>query len=211
MVTFFYNKSTLNDTLLISINNKPTIKVNSKNNFTYGVDSDNQLTFINIFECSKLLQIPEGYLFLDEPIKKLIQDNLQIDLSKYDIKTFKVGEVVKCEIIPNTHLHICKINIKNKVLPIVCGAENIALGLKVVVAQIGTIMPNGLLIKPNKLMNYESMGMICSKRELLITDRQFNDEGIIKLPNHFNVGDDFMNVYKNYLLVTKQFFARSFD
>jgi tRNA-binding protein len=83
-------------------------------------------------------------------------------------------------------------------LSIVCGADNVRQGILVVVARIGAIMPNGLLIKHNKLMNHDSYGMICSARELNLRKHQFNSQGIIELPNYFKVGQNFMHVYTNF-------------
>ena len=70
-------------------------------------------------------------------------------------------------------------------LQIVCGAPNIKAGIKVAVATIGTVMPEGFKIKKSKLRGVASCGMCCSKRELgLGTDH----EGIMILPEDAPVG-----------------------
>ena len=47
-----------------------------------------------------------------------------------------VGEVLTCEVIPETHLHKCTVDIKDTVLDIICGAPNVRVGLKVIVALV---------------------------------------------------------------------------
>lgn len=80
----------------------------------------------------------------------------------------RVGHVVECVPHPDSdHLSVCKVHMgAETVLDIVCGAPNVALGQKVPVAPVGTIMPNGLEIKKTKLRGLPSCGMICSEREL---------------------------------------------
>ena len=57
-------------------------------------------------------------------------------------------------------------------LQIVCGAKNIAQGQKVVVAKVGAVMPSGMMIKDAELRGVPSKGMICSERELGLTDSE---------------------------------------
>ena len=45
-----------------------------------------------------------------------------------------IGEVLECEDIPETHLHLCKVNVGKEVKQIVCGAPNVRKGIKVIVA-----------------------------------------------------------------------------
>ena len=61
------------------------------------------------------------------------------------------------------HLSVTQTEVANgEVLQIVCGAKNIREGLRVVVAQPGAMMPNGLIIWPGNLRGVDSYGMICS-------------------------------------------------
>ena len=48
-------------------------------------------------------------------------------------------------------LSVCKVNVGDEVLQIVCGAPNVEAGQKVVVAKIGAVMPSGMVIKPSQL------------------------------------------------------------
>jgi tRNA-binding protein len=200
MLTIFYNKNTLQDTLVINVNKTLTIKVDQHDDFVYGLDKDNEITFINVFHLSNYVSLPEGYLHLDEQIQNLILKNLNTDLKKYNTTLpLIVGKVIRCEPIDDTHLHICQVDIGKETLPIVCGASNIKNNMKVVVAQIGAIIPNGLTINRGKLMNYESVGMICSAKELNLHKHTFNSEGIIELPDYFTVGQNFMYAFANYV------------
>ncbi len=83
-----------------------------------------------------------------------------------------VGYVMSCEKHPNADkLSLCQVNIgENNNLQIICGAVNIRANLKVIVAMVGAILPNGLKIKKAKIRGVESFGMICSEVELGIAD-----------------------------------------
>ena len=75
-------------------------------------------------------------------------------------------------------LNVCKVDIGTSIRQIVCGASNVRVGLDVVVATIGAVMPSGMVIKPVKLRGVESEGMICSASEIGLEDCQ---NGIIEL------------------------------
>lgn len=79
-----------------------------------------------------------------------------------------VGHVLSCEEHPDSdHMHVVKVDIgAGEPVQIVCGAPNIAADIKVPVATIGTVMPEGFTIKKSKLRGQVSCGMCCSKREL---------------------------------------------
>ena len=104
-----------------------------------------------------------------------------------------VGEVIECSDHPDSdHLHVCKVNVGEEILDIVCGAPNVRVGLKVIVALPGAILPGGE-IKKGKIRGVESNGMLCSKAELGL-DNKFLDEkdvaGIHELPEDTKVGSD---------------------
>ena len=89
-----------------------------------------------------------------------------------------VGEVIECEKHPNADkLNLCKVNVGDEELQIICGAKNVAAGQKVAVAKIGAILPE-LKIKKAKLRGVESFGMICAAREIGLPDFH---EGIMVL------------------------------
>ncbi len=85
---------------------------------------------------------------------------------------FVVGEVLTCAAHPNAdHLHVCTVSDGARELQIVCGAPNCAAGLKVPLATVGAIVPEGgFAIKKAKLRGVESFGMLCSARELKLSN-----------------------------------------
>lgn len=63
-------------------------------------------------------------------------------------------------------LHLCKVDVGDQVLSIVCGAPNAAEGLMIPCALVGATLPNGIAIKKGKLRGELSEGMLCSAAEL---------------------------------------------
>ena len=104
------------------------------------------------------------------------------------IKDIVVGKVLTCVPHPQSdHLHICTVDAgTGEILPIVCGAPNVAAGQTVPVALVGTVMPGGMVIKAAKLRGEPSHGMICSERELGLSE---DHNGIMVLPDSFRAGD----------------------
>ena len=77
-----------------------------------------------------------------------------------------IGEVLECVDHPDSdHLHVCQVNIGDKVTQIVCGAPNVRKGLKVVVALPGAVLPGDFEIKASKIRGVESNGMLCALYE----------------------------------------------
>ena len=104
-----------------------------------------------------------------------------------------IGEVLECEMHPDSdHLHVCKVDVGNEVLQIVCGAPNCRKGLKVIVALPGAKLPGGE-IKKGSIRGVESNGMLCSIAELGL-DSKFltaaDKEGIHELPADAKNGED---------------------
>jgi len=83
-----------------------------------------------------------------------------------------VGKVLTCENHPNSdHLHVTTVDLGNRVDQIVCGAENVAAGQYVIVAQVGTVLPGDFQIKSSKIRGVDSNGMICSLKELGLDEK----------------------------------------
>jgi phenylalanyl-tRNA synthetase beta chain len=70
-------------------------------------------------------------------------------------------------------------------LQIVCGAPNARAGLKSALATVGANLPENLAIKAAKLRGVESFGMLCSARELKLSE---DSAGILELPADAPVG-----------------------
>ena len=112
----------------------------------------------------------------DELEKKLFDCGFEVE-EKWqvgkDISGIVVGYVDSCEPIPETHLHVCQVNVGGpELLQICCGADNVKAGGKFPVAMIGAkvyatakdhVTIEGVAtIKKGKLRGYESQGMLCS-------------------------------------------------
>lgn len=107
--------------------------------------------------------------------------------SKFD--KIVVGEVLEVARHPNAdRLSLTKVTIGGEPLSIVCGAPNVAKGMKVAVATIGADLGEGFIIKKSKIRGEASEGMLCSERELGLSE---NHEGIISLPADTKTGSPF--------------------
>ena len=54
-----------------------------------------------------------------------------------------IGKVLSCKAHPNSdHLHVCEVDVKDTILQIVCGAPNVRVGIKVIVALVGAELNN---------------------------------------------------------------------
>lgn len=110
-----------------------------------------------------------------------------------ELKQFVVAEITHAEKHPQADkLQVCKVNSAQGELQIVCGAPNARAGIKVALANIGSIIPtNGMEIKKAAVRGVESQGMMCSARELGLGD---DHAGIIELPLTATIGDSIVDV-----------------
>ena len=98
-----------------------------------------------------------------------------------------VGEVLSCEPHPNAD-RLKKTEVllgENEIVPIVCGAQNVAKGQKVLVATVGTLLTfhdgTEVKISKSKIRGEVSMGMICAEDELGLGS---NHDGILVLDHN---------------------------
>ncbi len=93
-----------------------------------------------------------------------------------------VGHVLEREQHPDADkLGVCRVDVGGEEpLQIVCGAPNVKGGIHVAVATIGTVLPGDFKIKKSKIRGVESVGMICSERELGLGE---DHDGIWVLPD----------------------------
>ena len=98
-----------------------------------------------------------------------------------------VAEVLEVVKHPNAdRLNVCQVNVgEAQPLSIVCGAANVAVGVKVPCARIGAVLPGDFVIKQAKVRNVESFGMLCSAKELGLAEAS---EGLFLLPGDAPVG-----------------------
>ncbi len=141
------------------------------------------------------------YIDLDNnlTIKQIAEDMTRVG-NEYDncgklieASNLVIGEIIKCVNHPDSdHLHVCKVNIGNEVLQIVCGAPNARVGIKVIVALVGAVLPE-ITIKKGVIRGVESNGMMCSMKELGLDNKFLTPEdinGIKELPEYAVVGED---------------------
>ncbi len=105
------------------------------------------------------------------------------------LKGFKVGCIVEYFKHPNADkLSVCKVDIGNEIIEVICGANNLIKGMKVVFAPTGSIIPeNNEKLKKTKIRGVISNGMLCSERELCISDEH---DGIIELEKNSIIGSE---------------------
>jgi phenylalanyl-tRNA synthetase beta chain len=105
-----------------------------------------------------------------------------------------VAEVLEVTRHPNAdRLNVCKVNVGTGTqLNIVCGAPNVRAGMKAICAMAGAILPPGadgkpFVIKVGELRGVESQGMMCSAKELKISEES---NGLMELPSDAPVGQN---------------------
>ncbi|MGH1358453.1 MAG: phenylalanine--tRNA ligase subunit beta [Burkholderiaceae bacterium] len=100
-----------------------------------------------------------------------------------------VAEILSIEPHPDADkLRVCQVATgNNEPLTIVCGAPNAAAGIKVPCAIPGAELPGGFAIKPVKMRGVKSNGMLCSARELGVSE---DHAGLYELPADAPVGRD---------------------
>jgi phenylalanyl-tRNA synthetase beta chain len=97
-----------------------------------------------------------------------------------------VGEIVERVKHPNADtLSVCQVNTGTETVQIVCGAPNARAGMKAPLATVGAQLPGGLEIKKARLRGVESFGMLCSGRELGLSEES---SGLLELPADMRTG-----------------------
>ena len=110
-----------------------------------------------------------------------------------------VGHVRDMAKHPNAdRLNVCQVDVgTGTLLNIVCGAPNVRPGLKVVCAMAGAVLPPGadgkpFEIKVGQLRGVESQGMLCSAKELKLSEE---GSGLLELPDDAPVGQNFRDYF----------------
>ena len=131
---------------------------------------------------------------LKELARKITESGINVEkVISNHIDNLTIGEVVECTEHPDSdHLHVCQVNIGDKITQIVCGAPNVRKGLKVIVALPGAILPGDFEIKASKIRGEESNGMICALYELGLEEKtdETYAKGIEELGSDAKVGTD---------------------
>src|SRR5438477_1376567 len=137
-------------------------------------------------------------LSADELVKGLINIGIEVEDVEDQTKKldkFVIGKVLERIKHPNADkLSLCKVDVGDKTLNIVCGAPNVDTGQTVCVALVGAIVPNGEFeIKKSKIRGELSEGMICSVKELNLGE---DHAGIMILPDNLEKGSPFADYLK---------------
>ncbi|RYF36867.1 MAG: phenylalanine--tRNA ligase subunit beta, partial [Comamonadaceae bacterium] len=155
------------------------------------------------------MQFPESWLreFCNPPLStRQIADVLTMGgLEVEDLRPVAppftrvvVGEIKEAVQHPNAdRLRVCQVDVgQGSLLNIVCGAPNARVGIRVPCALVGAELPPGedgkpFQIKLGKLRGVESQGMLCSARELKLSD---DHGGLLELPADAPIGGDIRDV-----------------
>jgi phenylalanyl-tRNA synthetase beta chain len=154
------------------------------------------------------MQFPESWLreFCNPPLDSqqladlLTMSGMEVEelrLAAPPFANIVVAEIVEAEPHPNADkLRVCRVDAgkhsKDGPLQIVCGAPNARVGIRVPLALVGAELPPGDDGKPfkisiGKLRGVESFGMLCSARELKLSD---DHGGLLELASDAPLGED---------------------
>lgn len=113
-----------------------------------------------------------------------------------------IGEVKECVKHENAdRLRVTKVDVgTGELVQIVCGAPNVAVGVRVPCALPGAVLPGDFKIKPTKMRGVESGGMLCSGKELGVPE---DVDGLMLLPADAPVGQNI----RDYLGLDDQLFT----
>ncbi|USS91194.1 YtpR family tRNA-binding protein [Fructilactobacillus carniphilus] len=196
-----YNPAQIGDVLVVVLgpDNGPQ-QVDQRDQIVEIKDQNGNVIGYNFFAAQALL--PEladqnGQVDLTpEEVQQLNQQlqaaGFEANLPETETSKFIVGYVKEMKEHPkSSHLHITTTEVEaGRTLQIVSGSPNMQEGIKVVVAEVGAMMPDGLMIWPSTLKDVESDGMICSGRELRIPNAP-DKPGALILPDGYEVGQPF--------------------
>ena len=130
---------------------------------------------------------------VDEIVDALTDLGLEVESVENPLSAlapFTIGKVLKAEKHPDAdRLRVCQVETDQGAKQIICGASNAREGITVVVAHPGTYIPGiDTTIQVGKIRGVESHGMMCSEREMMLSDEH---DGIIELASG-EVGDSFV-------------------
>ncbi len=141
---------------------------------------------ISINRLKKYTKIPKDKKELGILLDKFAIQSVDIDnIIHYgkNLSDIYIGKITKIEKHPNADkLQIVNVTIKEKSLVIVTGASNIYIGMICPVILDEGILPNGTKIKSSELRGVMSNGMLCSEKELELSD---DHEGIMDLGDEY--------------------------
>ena len=121
----------------------------------------------------------------------------KIEYIKDFFKTIYTAKLISVEPHPNADkLTLCTVDTGSEKVKVVCGATNHRAGDIVALALPGTKFSEEFIIKKAKIRGIESNGMLCSERELGISD---NQEGILIFPGSINIGKPLSEIFSDWV------------
>lgn len=194
-----YNLKGVGDTLMLVLKDsqgEELTSIRKEDVAAVSIKETGEVVAWNIFSASEKItdlsgngQINLSDTQLTELNAVIKEAGFESELTLDNSPKFVVGLVKECNKHEDSdHLSVTKILVDNdEELQIVCGAANIREGLKVVVAKVGAMMPDGMIIWPGELRGVKSDGMVCSARELQLPDAP-DVKGILELSDNYEVG-----------------------
>lgn len=201
MLIASYNPQELGDTLIVVIAQDTPQQAHTVREGVariYDPETEKSLGY-NFFDVSQILPnlTGQGQVFLSaEDVaalnQKLEDAGVAGELEAEKASRFVVGYVKTATPHPDSdHLLVTETEVEDgHTLQIVSGSPNMQADIKVVVAEVGAMMPNGVIIWPGELRGVPSNGMICSGRELGLANAP-QRPGALILPDDYQVGDAF--------------------
>jgi tRNA-binding protein len=195
----FYNKQGVGDVLLVQLTiDKPEkIHIEQFGDVTLIKNEKQEIAGFNLFQASNYMDLQDQQpLEVTESFVTAVQTALEKNGVSYTLEVdlspkFVVGYVESKDKHPNADkLNVCQVAVGDETLQIVCGAPNVEVGQKVVVAKVGAVMPSGMVIRDAELRGVPSSGMICSAKELALPDAP-TEKGILVLPEDAQTGTPF--------------------
>ncbi|MGB5475371.1 MAG: phenylalanine--tRNA ligase subunit beta [Gammaproteobacteria bacterium] len=131
----------------------------------------------------------------DELVAQLTMAGLEVDSVERlgtGLADLRVGEVIALEKHPDADkLRVCRVSLgEGEPLQVVCGAPNVAVGGKYPLAPVGAKLPGDFRIKKSKLRGVESFGMLCSAKELGLSE---DSQGLMDLPATVHAGQSLVD------------------
>ncbi len=141
---------------------------------------------------------------IHEIAERLVMGGLELEIEPA-VDTLPQGVVVGRIIAAERHpqadrLQVCRVDVgAAEPLQIVCGAPNARVGLHAPCALVGATLPGGMQITQAKLRGVESAGMLCSAKELALSDKS---DGLLELDATAKPGQpitDYLNLQDHVL------------
>ena len=130
-----------------------------------------------------------GDMAPEELAEKLTMLGLEVDAVTrlyHGLDQIITAKVLTVQKHPNAdRLSLCKVDTGEETVPVVCGAPNVHEGMVTALARPGVRLPDGRKIKKAKVRGEQSLGMLCSARELGLGE---DHQGIIPLEETMAVG-----------------------